>query len=297
MRAPRGSGYRPRMKQLLDPGPTVMRRLGFVIVAVVAAVTIGAAAATWNLVDFHVYWEAAERLRAGEPLYPAGAETDDLTYRYASWFAYAFVPLTFLPVAWVAAAWTVLCAASLAAIVWPYLRTRRAEPVAFGLLCLVMLVWEAGSGNVGTPLVALVMYTARRSAGPVAIGVFASLKGFPILYALAYVAQRQYWRAGVAVAVTVALAAPTLLEDLSAYPFGAGSTNSLFGISPLLWAAVLAAAVVAALRTRRAAWSLAALAVLLSWTKLWPAAAYGGALAIGPYNDGALDERPRAVSS
>lgn len=267
---------------------SAIRRAGIVLIVVIAAAAVGAAAATWNLVDFHAYMQAAERLRDGGPLFDPGAGTDDLTYRYASWFAYLLVPLTFLPSAVVAAAWTVMCVAALVAIAWPYVTSRNGDAIAFGLLCVTVLVWEAGSGNIGVVFVALVMHTARGRLGPVAIGAFASLKFFPILYALAYLHQREWKRAALAAVVAVVMAAPTLLEDLSNYPFSAGSTISLFGISPILWAAALATAMWLMFRSTRWTWSWAALVVLLSWTKLWPAAAYAGALAIGPYNDGAL---------
>lgn len=271
---------------------SAIRRFGILLIVVIASAAVGAAAATWNLVDLHAYLEAAQRLRDGEPLFDPGAGTDDLTYRYASWFAYALIPLTFLPAQAVAVAWTALCIGALVAIVGPYLASRNGEAVALGLLCLTVLVWEAGSGNVGVVFVALVMHTARGRFGPVAIGAFASLKFFPILYALAYVVQRQWGRAALAAVVAVVLAVPTLLEDLSHYPFGAGSTISLFGIHPVLWGAVLLVAICLAVRAGgRWAWSWSAVVVLLSWTKLWPAAAYAGGLAIGPYNDGALDRR------
>jgi len=270
---------------------SAIRRAGILLIIIIAAAAVGAAAATWNLVDFQAYMAAAQRLRDGGPLFDPGVGTDDLTYRYASWFAYALVPLTYLPASLVAAAWTALCVAALVAIVGPYIASHDGDAVAFGLLCLTVLVWEAGSGNIGVVFVALVMHTARGRFGPVAIGAFASLKFFPILYALAYVRQREWRRAALAAVVAVVLAAPTLLEDLSHYPFSAGSTISLFGISPVLWAVALAAAVVFLFRSDRWTWSWTALVVLLSWTKLWPAAAYAGGLAIGPYNDGALDRR------
>jgi hypothetical protein len=267
------------------------------MIVVISAAAVGAAAATWNLVDFHVYFEAAQRVRDGEALYPAGASTDDLTYRYASWFAYAFVPLTFLPEPLVAAVWSLACIGALVAITGPYVASGDGDAAAFGLLCLTVLVWEAGSGNVGVILVALVMHTARGPFGPAAIGIFASLKLFPIFYALAYVRQRQWRRAVAAAAIAIALALPTLLHDLSAYPFGAGSTISLFGVSPILWAVVLAFTIVMTLRSSRWTWTWSAIVVLASWTKMWPAAAYVGGLAIGPYNDGALDRSRRQADA
>ena len=47
--------------------------------------------------DVAAYWGAAEHIRAGEPLYLAGAANASDLYRYAPWFAYAWVPLTLLP--------------------------------------------------------------------------------------------------------------------------------------------------------------------------------------------------------
>src|SRR3972149_6330968 len=47
--------------------------------------------------DVAAYWEAAERIRAGEPLYVAGAANASDLYRYAPRVAYVWGPLTFLP--------------------------------------------------------------------------------------------------------------------------------------------------------------------------------------------------------
>lgn len=56
--------------------------------------------------DVAAYWGAAERIRAGEPLYVAGVANASDLYRYAPWFAYAWVPLTYLPSDIVTSAWS-----------------------------------------------------------------------------------------------------------------------------------------------------------------------------------------------
>jgi len=54
--------------------------------------------ANWGFEDVRAYWEAALRLRQGLPLY--GGTPDPNSYgvfRYAPWFAWMWVPLTYLP--------------------------------------------------------------------------------------------------------------------------------------------------------------------------------------------------------
>ncbi|HLE58697.1 MAG TPA: hypothetical protein VJA85_03535, partial [Candidatus Limnocylindria bacterium] len=74
-----------------------MARLIALAAAVMGAVLLIGAA--WS-VDVHpdaeAYWLAANRLRDGLALYggPQGDETE--IYRYAPWFAFAWVPLTYL---------------------------------------------------------------------------------------------------------------------------------------------------------------------------------------------------------
>lgn len=68
------------------------------VVALVSGVGISIivlAVADWHLRDMEVYAAAAWRLRDGQALY--GGDVDELSaYRYAPWFAYARVPLTWL---------------------------------------------------------------------------------------------------------------------------------------------------------------------------------------------------------
>src|SRR4029078_10100717 len=69
-------------------------------------------------VDVAAYWNAAERLREGQPLYVAGEPHASDLYRYALCFAFAWIPLTYLPHDAVVAAWVgLMIAAALASTV------------------------------------------------------------------------------------------------------------------------------------------------------------------------------------
>src|SRR5688500_18548027 len=73
---------------------------------------------TWHMPDVDAYWGAAMRLREGESLYIAHSDVDASdVYRYAPWFAWAWVPFTFLPRQTVEGAWAVsLIVASLTVV-------------------------------------------------------------------------------------------------------------------------------------------------------------------------------------
>ena len=119
-----------------------------------------------------------------------------------------------MDVAWSA----VLLAASVAAVV-PL--ARRGAWVAVAFFAPILIGISAG-GNVHALLIASLVWTVERRSGPVWIGVAASLKLFPILFALTYLGRRQWWRAGATVAITAVLLAPYLLYDLTNYVTTAG---------------------------------------------------------------------------
>jgi hypothetical protein len=91
-------------------------------------------------------------------------------------------------------------------------------------------------------LIAALVHGLERRSGPVWIGLVASLKAVPILYALIYIGRGEWLRAALAVAATAALTAPFLLYDLANYPAGSGDSPSpLIALSPLLWGAAVVA--------------------------------------------------------
>ena len=57
----------------------------------------------WTFADVNAYLAAAHRIRDGQPLYAAFDPDSYRVFRYAPWFAWPWVPLSYLPrdlVAW-----------------------------------------------------------------------------------------------------------------------------------------------------------------------------------------------------
>lgn len=198
--------------------------------------------------DVDAYWNAANRLIDGQPLYPvltnSGAET---TYRYAPWFAFLWVPMTFLGKGLAYGIWTALLIVGAACAVWPLLRARRLSALLLAALLSPYLAQAIGQGNVQPLLVGGLALTAGRRAGPAAIGVAASLKFFPIAYVVILAARREWRQCAVGLAIFGLLVLPTLLFDLSHYPVSPELTGSLWAISPLAWGIGAIAAMVLAL--------------------------------------------------
>jgi hypothetical protein len=116
--------------------------------------------------------------------------------------------------------------------------------------CGSMLAWSVQGGNVHAALVAMLVYALGTRWGPIAIGVAASLKIFPIGYAAVYVARREWGKALVAAGVALALWAPALLYGLGAYPTEVGRTPNLWSIHPVLWVGASVVALILVMRHR-----------------------------------------------
>ncbi len=198
--------------------------------------------ATWSLSDMDAYWNAAMRLREGQALFPPLADPSAAdVYRYAPWFAAAWVPLTFLPKVIVGVGWSALLLAGTAVALWP-LRRGGLTAVAVAFLLGSFLIWAASVGNVQPLLVAALVWGLDRRSGPLWVGLAASLKAVPLLYALMYVARREWWRAAACVAIAALFSAPFLLVNLSSYPVSSGDAPSpLLALSPVLYGAAVMA--------------------------------------------------------
>ncbi|HET7056956.1 MAG TPA: glycosyltransferase 87 family protein [Thermomicrobiales bacterium] len=197
--------------------------------------------AAWNLSDMDAYWNAAMRLRGGQPLFPAVADPSAAdVYRYSPWFAAAWVPLTFAPKVIVGVVWSIVLLAATAVALWP-LRRGGLTSLAAAFLLGSFLVWAASVGNVQPLLIAALVHGMERRSGPLWIGLTASLKAVPFLYVLIYIGRREWVRAALAVAVTAVLVAPFLLVSLANYPAGSGDAPSpLLSVSPILLVATVA---------------------------------------------------------
>jgi alpha-1,2-mannosyltransferase len=220
--------------------------------------------------DVDAYWQAAVRLRGGGELYlPAADVLSVEVYRYAPWFAWTWVPLTYLPREAVGVAWRALMVVATVAAVVPLVR----RPSIAALIGALLIVWltlqTALFGNVQPLIVAALVWGADRRSGPLWIGLAASLKFIPLLYVLVYLVRREWMRAALTIGVAAVLVAPMLAFDLSAYTVTPGESASLYHVSPLLWAAIACAAAVLAVLVMRlrpqAAWLAASVAVVLAY--------------------------------
>jgi hypothetical protein len=188
--------------------------------------------------DVAAYWGAAERIRAGGPLYVAGVANASDLYRYAPWFAYAWVPLTYLPRELVTAAWVGLMIVAAVASTAPLIRHGFAGTAAFALFAPLQ-VEGAVYGNVQPLLVLILMWGVERRSGPLWIAIGASLKAVPILLALVYAGRGEWLRAGLALLLTALLVAPAFLFDLSGYSTQPGPGNmSLISVTAVLYVIV-----------------------------------------------------------
>lgn len=250
----------------LSQGIALAICVGFGVALVVANLP------SWGLEDSNAYWNAALRVRQGADLYPqlADANGPDV-YRYAPWFAWLWVPLTFLPKGAVMAAWSVALVGSSVVALLPLVRMRSIAALCLAAVLGGLLIRTASTGNVQTLLVAVLVFGLPRRSGPIWIGIAASLKVVPIAYALVYLGRREWQRAAVAVLVAGAFAAPALLYDLSHYPVELGSSFSLLAIAgPLPWAigAILASGVAVAVARGQYRWLGASVTVLATIPRL-----------------------------
>lgn len=220
----------------------------------------------WNPADGGAYYDAALRLTHGAPLYPAVNPEAHEVYRYAPWFAVAWIPLTALPREVALHAWSLAMLGCAAFAVWPLLRRPSWASVALAALAGQTLAETAMFGNAHPLAVALLVWTVSRRSFPAWVGVAASIKLVPLAFALVWAGRREWLPAAVSVAVTAVLFAPMLFFDLTNYVTDPGTgLLSLYAVSPVLWVvvAVVATGVTIALAVMRSPWAWVAAAVLM----------------------------------
>lgn len=204
----------------------------------------------WGFEDVGAYWEAAFRLRDGLPLYGGPGHPDSYrVFRYAPWFAYLWVPLTYLPRQAAEIIWATGLGAASLAVLWALVRLRTAATLALALVLVPWFLSLVQVGNVQPLVVAMLAFGISRRSGPLWIALAASIKAVPILYLLIYAARREWARIGIALAATALLVLPVLLTGATGYTTDPGRSFSLYYyVSPVAWAVAGAAA------TALAAW-------------------------------------------
>ena len=245
---------------------------------------IGAAFSVNVRPDAQAYWLAAQRLREGLPLYggPHGDETE--VYRYAPWFAFAWVPLTYLGHDMAFAVWRgILLIATLGAI-WPLLRRPSAASVTLAVLIGGLLISALPPANATPLMVGALAMGLRTRAGPIVLGLAGSLKVFPLILVAGFVAERRWLHAATAIAISAILWVHLLAFDLRLYTQIGGPSFylggvSLLDLSVLLWLplAIVCLAIVVGLAVRKSPWTwlAAGAAIPLAVPRVWlPDAAY-----------------------
>jgi hypothetical protein len=228
--------------------PRVERIARFLVTALVLgwlAYTLTSWFLAWNPADARAYYLAAERLRDGEPLYPAMNPDAHEVFRYAPWFAVAFLPFTLMPMDLATHLWSLLMLGCALLAVVPVARLGGRAAIALAALLGALLAETAMFGNAHPLVVAMLSWTIARPSAPWWVGVATSIKLAPMGFVLPWLGVRRMRDAVIAIAVAALLFAPMLVFDLSGYVTTPGTgLVSPYAASPLLW---LAGAAVAAM--------------------------------------------------
>lgn len=248
-----------------------MRLVAMGIVGGMAGANVIWSIQTWPMGDIRIYWDAGQRVLAGEPLYP-GVDPFH-SYRYAPWFAWMWAAFSVLPYWLVAVVWQASLLVATVAVAVPFLRHGWVGLALAGLMVPLLFAVSTG-GNVQALLVVSLLYGIDRRSGPLWIAIAASLRATPILFVLVYAARREWRRFWIAVALTIVLVAPMLWYDPMTLVTGvAGREPGLLAESPVLYVSVAVAAIAVAawLAWRRSRYSIigAATAAVLTSPKLF----------------------------
>jgi hypothetical protein len=244
--------------------------------ALVAAAVIGGLAGlgvlwlhltTDPMADARAYYDAAARLNAGLPLYPSGADPDAADfYRYPPLLAIVFRPLALLPYSIAATIWEAIVLLSLVGSIWRVGMRRRETWLVVGMLG-VPIAWSVAVAQAQVPLTFLTALGA-----PWAIAMAANLKLLPALVAVWWIGRRDWralrafagWTAGL-ILFQLLLAPQATIDFLATLTFkqvGEVRNISPFATSPILWAVLIAAGIVVALRLAPTRWGWAAAVAL-----------------------------------
>lgn len=243
---------------------TRWKSIGRVAVLVLAGLGIlfGLAVLVWHLAtdplgDVHAYYDAGARLNAGLPLYAQSVSTSAADfYRYPPLLAILFRPLALLPFGVAAVIWECVVVAS---FVWTLLLLGRRTSVVVALaLVAVPLAWCLAIGQAEVVMLLLVTI-----GSPLSIALGASVKLLPIFFGIYWVGRRDRRRLGeLAVWLLVLAGVQVILEPSGSLAYAefilagqgtGGGDVSLFGVSHVLWLAVVIVVGVVALigaRTR-----------------------------------------------
>ena len=250
-------------------GPATQRVFNLLVFAgAVVGAAAGIAVAVMHvlndpLADAHAYYDAASRLNAGEPLYPAGIDPNgNRIYLYPPLLAVALRPLALMPYEWFAVAWELVIIGSFVALV-RYLGVRRKNTwLAIGLLG-VPIGWAITVAQAHVPMTLLIAI-----GQPWSIAVAGNLKLFPVLIAIWWLGRRDFeaffaflvWSALLVLAQLVLEFNGTLayFRRVGFEQIGEVRNLSPYAQSPELWVALFLGGALVTLALARTRWGWAA---------------------------------------
>lgn len=257
--------------------PATLRVLNLLLFA---GAVIGAAAGlavAWMhilgdpLADAHAYYDAASRLNAGQPLYPAGVSPNgNEIYLYPPLLAIALRPFALLPFELFALLWELVIVASFVLLLRYVGVRKRSTWIAIGLLG-VPIGWCLTIAQAHVP------FTYLLALGqPWSIALAANLKLTPVLIAIWWLGRRDYqsvaaflvWM-GLFAVIQVALEAPGTLAFFRNVGFaqvGEVRNISPYAISPWLWVAFVLVAALVTLALARTRWGWPAAVALVTFS-------------------------------
>jgi hypothetical protein len=221
------------------------------------------------LADATAYYEAAARLNAGEPLYPAGIDPNgNRIYLYPPLLAHLLRPLALLGFPVFAAVWEGVIVLSFVLLL-RYLGVRRPSTwMAVGLLG-IPIGWALTVAQAHVPFTLLLAF-----GQPWSIAIAANLKLTPVLIALWWLGRRDRqalfafaaWMALLALAQIVvdAESALAFFSNVGVEQLGEVRNWSPFVQSPVLWAVLVGAGALLTLALARTRWGWPAAVTLVT---------------------------------
>ena len=220
--------------------------------------------ATDPLVDVHAYYEAAERLNSGLPLYAAQGDVNSFHYySYPPLLAILFRPLARLPFDAAAVIWETFVVAAFGVTLWMVGLRSRGTWIAVGILA-GPIAWALTIGQAQVVVTLLLVI-----GNPVSVALAAQLKLLPGLVALYWLGRRDWRSLGRFIGWTVLLGVGQLILEPAGSIAFLGDTNlnlvghvnnlSPYAVSPVLWIVLAVAGLILVVRLAptRAGWAAA----------------------------------------
>jgi glycosyl transferase family 87 len=246
------------------------RALGLGIFALAVVGALAGAGVAWQhltgdpLADAHAYFDAANRLNHGLPLYPPGIDpSSNLVYLYPPLLAVALRPIALLPYWQFAIVWEAIVLVSFGLLIVQLGANRRVW-LAIGILG-IPIGWALSIAQAHVPMTLLLAI-----GQPWSVALAANVKIFPALVALWWLGRRDY-QAFAAFVLWMFLwgLAQLVLEPRGTFEFlgggvglaqvGAVRNISPFAFgSPVLWVALVILGGLLTIRLARTRWGWAA---------------------------------------